>query len=346
MSAMLAAYFEWWTRQWQSLLPPSLKPGDGSSDLTVAVETLRDIADGNITISAPGQRTIFLSLTGEGPSDLRAMRGSARQRLRLKLPPGVILERTVSLPAAVERDLGQVLHYEMDRLTPFAAGDVFWDWALLRHDKRTGKLDIRLTLAKRDMLAPLLARLEEFGLYPDCLESAGGRPGAAPRVIWLRRAREAGAGRNPVRVAAFGLCAILLLALVGLPFVRQQMALATINQQIADLQPTVRAAAKLRRAIEADAESGIVLQLERHAAGNPLEVIAAVTDALPDGTWLTQFSLQQRTLHIEGESQAAAQLIGRLATINVIGNPAFVAPVTTDSDHHADVFAISAGVRP
>lgn len=341
---MLRVFFEWWTRQWLALLPSFLKHDQSISDLTLSVRTLQPSADSAITVSVAGQDATAVSFDSAGLAQIRALQDG--RRLRLQLPPGALLERRVQLPAAAEPDLEHVLAYEMDRLTPFAAADVLWDWTLLHHERRTGKLDIRLTLARRDGLAALLAALEAAGLHPDCLQSPPGRPEGSPRLLWLSRRGARTGRRRPLRAAAYGLCALLALALCATPFLRQQAALAETAGQIARLQAQVQLAARLRRVITADAESTRLLAAERRMAGNPLQVLAAVTAALPDGTWLTELSLRQRALHLEGASHAAVQLIGRLSMVSLIDNPAFAAPVTTDADHHVDVFAISAEVQP
>lgn len=343
---MLRDFFDWWTRQWLALLPAILKPDTSARDLTLTVAKPQQFADSAITLSAAGQTLPPLSFDSAGLATVRRLQGGRQRRLRLQLPPGALLERRVQLPAAAEPELEHVLAYEMDRLTPFAAADVLWDWKLLHHDRRRSKLDIRLTLVRRDGLAALLAALEAAGLRPDCLQCAGLRPTSEPRMLWLSRLSTRPQRRSPLRVAAYSLCALLVIVLCGMPFLRQHLAAAETAREITSLEPEIQLAARLRHLIAADAESTRVLAAERRTAGNPLQVLAAITAALPDGTWLTQLSLRQRALHMEGESHAAVQLIGRLAMLSGIGNPAFAAPVTTDSDHHVDVFAISAQVQP
>ena len=52
----------------------------------------------------------------------RAMLASRRAPAAvLRLPPGLVLERQVTLPLAAEQGLDRVVRYEMDRFTPFAA---------------------------------------------------------------------------------------------------------------------------------------------------------------------------------------------------------------------------------
>jgi general secretion pathway protein L len=345
---MLAEFFEWWTRQWLALLPLSSRfnAAGQASGMTIGLQSAGDHLNNMMEIAGDGREAVVLPFNSEGLATLRAMPGAKRSPLRLILPAGTILERKVSLPVAVERDLAQVLHYEMNRLTPFASADVFWDWILAGQDKRLGKLDIRLRLAKRDKIAPILDALQNHGLHPDYLESRGADAGAPLRKIRLTQEKASRSIRSPVRVAALAVCGVLFLALCATPFVRQQIELSAVGRQIAALQPSVAAAAALRRSIEADAESNVILHVERDLAGDPLQTLAAVTDALPDGTWLTDLTLQQRVLHMGGESHAAAQLIGKLAAVSLIGDPAFAAPVTSDTDRHTDIFAISAEIRP
>jgi general secretion pathway protein L len=77
-----------------------------------------------------------------------------------------------------------------------------------------------------------------------------------------------------------------------------------------------------------------------------LAVLAAVTDIVPDDTWLTELSLRQGRLSLGGQSPAAARLIPALAADPMFRNPAFAAPVTRAPDGHADLFVIRAELAP
>ncbi|MCB8876960.1 PilN domain-containing protein [Acidisoma silvae] len=345
---MLAEFLKWWIRQWLTILPflSRFKSGGQSVGVTIELQSVRHYHDKSMEIAGIGSGIVVLPFNADGLAQLRALPGVKQTPLRLSLPAGTILERKVSLPVAVERDLAQLLHYEMNRLTPFAPADVFWDWMIAGQDRRLGKLDIRLRLARRDVIAPILDALQSAGLHADCLENGGDEADAPRRRIRLASEKARRPIGSPVRVTAFAACGVLFAILCVTPFLRQQMQLSAVGERIAALQPAVAAASALRRAIESDAESNVVLRVERGIAGDPLQALAAVTDALPDDTWLTDLTLQQRVLHLGGESHAAAQLIGRLAAVSLVADPAFAAPVTSDTDRHADIFAISAEIRP
>jgi len=89
-----------------------------------------------------------------------------------------------------------------------------------------------------------------------------------------------------------------------------------------------------------------VLTAERARIGDVLQVLAAVTDIVPDDSWLTELSLHQGKLGISGQSPAAARLIPALAADPAFRNPAFAAPVTRAPDGHADLFVIRAELAP
>jgi general secretion pathway protein L len=76
-----------------------------------------------------------------------------------------------------------------------------------------------------------------------------------------------------------------------------------------------------------------------------LAVLAAVTNALPDDSFLTQLTLNHLQLNIAGQSTAAAPLLAALSAYPTITDVTFSAPVTRDSESHKDLFAIQAAVR-
>ena len=80
--------------------------------------------------------------------------------------------------------------------------------------------------------------------------------------------------------------------------------------------------------------------------GDPLRVLADLTDILPDDTSLIELSLRDRALSIAGQSAAAARLIPALAADPAIRNPAFAAPVTRNELSGIEDFSIRAEVAP
>ena len=75
-----------------------------------------------------------------------------------------------------------------------------------------------------------------------------------------------------------------------------------------------------------------------------MQALSALTELLPDDTFLTGLALHLRQVTIDGSSGSAARLIGLLSADPVIRNAAFAAPVTRGDDGR-DVFSIKAEVK-
>ncbi len=103
------------------------------------------------------------------------------------------------------------------------------------------------------------------------------------------------------------------------------------ERDIAVLQPQVTEAASLRRRIANSTAGADVVVAERAHTGSALQVLATITELMPDDTVLSEMSLRQGQLGISGYSQGAARLIRTLAGNPLIRNPSFVAPVTRSS---------------
>jgi general secretion pathway protein L len=111
----------------------------------------------------------------------------------------------------------------------------------------------------------------------------------------------------------------------------------------------VKQAETLRNEIARSAAGGDVIAAERARTGDALALIAGLTDALPDDTYLTDLSVRDGHLRLSGQSAAAAKLIPALAADTALRNPSFTAPVTRNDTLRIDMFSIqvdAAGAPP
>jgi len=266
---------------------------------------------------------------------------SHMDEVTLRLPASLMLEQRVALPLAAERDPAQVLRFEMDRLTPFAADAVFWSWAPIRRDSANRRLDLLIRLVPKAPVQPLIAALAKAGLAPTALESA--YPGADRRIvlggtrdIWSRRSQ----------IAAAALCAMLAASAIVTPFIQQELALREAAVRIAALRAPVAQVEALRTRLANQAGKLGAIATEQARLGDALQTLAALTETLPDDTYLTDLALRARRLTIGGRSDSAVKLIPLLASGRVIGNPSFLAPVTHAPSDGRDIFSITAEVSP
>jgi general secretion pathway protein L len=295
---MLKELLTWWLQRMAELVPAPLvrRSGGPSSALVVDLE------------EEPGARAALgfvlrrhrqkLQL-GRFPLDEEGLR-SGRAALAayrspgaviLRLPAETLLEREVMLPLAAERQPEGVLRFDMDRLTPFPAEDLFWTWVVERRDRARRMLHLRLSFVPKARIQPVLAALSAIGIDATEIQSMAAVAGVPARRIalvppstpwhyWKRRVLFSGAC----------LCAALFAAVVTTPFVKQSLERAAVERRISAIAPQVQLAEALRKRV-GEAETGReVRAAEQARLGDPLHALAALTELLPDDTYLTDLS--------------------------------------------------------
>ncbi len=335
---MLAELWAWWLQQMRDVLPRRLFAGARYAD---AILLRPDGVGLTAALRRRGIESRLGPIVPGGGAVLRRLRGRQAPPVLLCLPPSTLLQQPASLPLAAERDLGAVLRHEMDRLTPFRAEDLFWAWRIDARDRVAGRLKLRLLLVPKRAVAASLAALSEAGLQPAALEIASGK---TLEYLPLTPPGEAGRGRTGASLAGVA-CAVLAVAVCAVPVVRQERAIARAEDAVEASRPRIAQVDALRRRLAANTSGADLFTAESARFGSLLRALAAVTTALPDDTYLTGFTLRDRSLSLTGRSAAAVKLIGLLSADPDLRNPAFDAPVTRIGEK-SDLFSIRATLAP
>jgi general secretion pathway protein L len=328
---MLASLFSWWLARIIELLPIALTNAATHSRDGIVVDAT---GDGSVTVSL--RRGGKVSPIGLGA----AARQAGRRPVLVRPPAGSVLVKNHLVPTIPPRQMAQLLRYELGRITPFAAEDLFWRWDGHTRPSNRTRTDVTLTMVPRKALAPGLATLAGVGLKADFIEIG---PAERPSLLPVGDAVHRTSGTRFIQMLAYG-CAGLAVVAVVLPLGLQAAALYSTNAAIAELQPSIDQVETLRRNIAAgDAGRDILIQ-ETQRTGDVLQTLAAVTRIMPDDTYLTDFSLRERQMTLSGRSASAPRLITGLSADPAIRNTAFAAPVTRIEGATADVFSIKAEV--
>lgn len=337
--------FAWWWRQIRGLVPERMRQAlQSSRPRLIAAWNGHTLA---LSLERQGNHTALgtLGLSEADDAETQAAwrsalpgRGHPPETILL-LPSGIIMQRELTLPAATEPDLDSVLAYEMDRLTPFSADAIFYSHTIVRRDAALNQLRVLLSLALRSTVTPALNPLAPLGIQPDYLEDAARSiriPLKTTRASWRSL-------RDPRLMAATGI--ILLPAMViALLFWRQSTEQAALSARIAILRPAALEATMLRRQTEDRQAGETVIATTRRQWGDPMAVLAATTQVLPDNSFLTDLSLRQGQLIITGQSPEATGLIQVLSNTPIFRNPAFIAPVTRVTGRSTSAFSIRVDV--
>ncbi|HXJ01738.1 MAG TPA: PilN domain-containing protein [Micropepsaceae bacterium] len=337
----MRVFLSWWFGQLAGLLPDFVTRD--SAGLTDAA--ILDIGNDTATllIRAKGTSTSIAQASadeaglGELSAALREEK-SVPPSLLLRLPPEWVLKKSMSFPAAARRDLKNLLGFEIDRETPFAREEIYWNYGVRRQDMARGRLEVDLFLVPRRPVDPLIEAARRAGLDPKGVEIDSGPLGISVVPI------SGEAPNNPVRserplVPRAAMAGAFALVLIATPFVYQEWAIASADATIASLEDRANEAAHLRQSADQLAQTGDFFK--RNNRGSGLATLAAVTRALPDDSYLTAFTLRGTRLTLSGLSPSAAQLVGLFAHSPVFREPSFDSPVVGSENGDLERFTIS-----
>src|ERR1700733_5629571 len=116
---MLASLYSWWLARITELLPTAWTNAATRSRDGIVVDAT---SDGGVTVSL--RRRGVRSPIGLGA----AARQAGRKLVLLRPPAGSVLVKSHVVPTVPARQLDQLLRYELGRITPFPAEDLFWRW--------------------------------------------------------------------------------------------------------------------------------------------------------------------------------------------------------------------------
>ncbi|MBK5966611.1 fimbrial assembly protein [Thiocystis minor] len=257
----------------------------------------------------------------------------------LLLPQDAILTRTVSFPAQVRSNLHQVLQHELDRLSPFQAQEVVFDYTLQPGSKQASRVTLDLVLCRRDRLEGWIKRMADAGSPIDRISWRGAWPRANLLPLQERPSRRKHAfGMNGVlAIMAF----LLALSILLTPVWQKNRIAQALETEVRNTRAQAVAVDELRQELE-QARRGSTAVLQQKWDQPPiLKMLRELTDRLPDDTWIQSFEYNQGQVDLRGESGQATALIAILEQAPGIDGVTFKSPVTQIARTGGERFNIS-----
>src|SRR5690606_4834507 len=156
-------FLRWWIGELLACLPPRWRSVLAVEDARLLLRIEDDVLVVSERISGEIVERQRLG-TGEDdnlPRTLERSLDEGQRQLRrvLLLPAGMVLRRTLQLPAAAAENLRTVLGFELDRQTPFRPEQVYYDYRVLRQEPGARQITVELALVQREALEAYVARL-------------------------------------------------------------------------------------------------------------------------------------------------------------------------------------------
>ncbi len=356
----VSRFFRWWGGELATCLPARLREGLGRGRHRLVIEISdtqarfrhgkgRDLHElGEVSISQgdlAGQRS-----AGQHGA-VRDILGKARlgaAEVVVRLPREKVLRRMVELPAAAAENLREVLGFEMDRHTPFKAGEVYYDYRLEASDPERKRIKVDLVVVPKAAADQAVRLVTSWGIVPDQLTVDGdGEEGA--RVFRLLpdgvAARAGGLDRRLSVALALAACVLLVLALY-LPLRQKQEVVAASEAHLAVIRAEAEQAGDLKKQVEEMLERSGFVVARKARQRTAIELFDEVTRVLPDHTWILKFGVRDTNLTLSGYSAKPSALIGLLEQSEVLREVRFSSPVTMDQKMGLERFNLTATVTP
>lgn len=349
----VAGFFRWWGRELSLCVPSWLRAlfrgRSGTLILGLDGDSLA------VRLRRPSG-TVEVGRVAFDPQAPDAARGAvsalvSKPRRRsaqtvLVLPEDQVLRRSIELPLAARENLREVVSFEMDRYTPFAAEDVLFDVRPLAADTEAQTLIVDLAAVPKTAAARQEAIAAGWGLQPDTVCFADDRTGDSPDAAFVFKRPEVRRGGIAGRLAALLWIAAAALAavLVALPLHRQQAVLTELESQLTARRTEAAAVEILRRQVAETAGVTDLLVERKSARPAAVALLNEITRLLPDDTWLLQIRVFDDQLTMAGYSSAASALIPVLEASDLFAEVRFEAPVTLDGRIELERFNLSAQI--
>ena len=354
----LPAFFQWWWGELAPLIPPQLKnrwvPPAPSLWLIPTGEQGRDLAiwrfDGE-----PQQVDVFAG--DENPALLKTRWASLLEgfefgapKIVLCLPQDDVLSRVVELPLAVESNLRQAVHYQLDQFTPFEPSMAYFDQTIVHRDVDNGRLHVDLRVAPIQGLMDWLERLESVGIQPhviDRLSSADDQavPGREGFNLLPEDKRPAYVyQRAQLNWRLAGVAALVLVMVMAGSLYLRDRSVERLGVQVDQLRTEAQEVMALQRQLGDALEAANFLAEKRAQAPVMVHVLDEVTRLLPSEMWLQQMQVRGEELTMMGFARGSQRLIELLNDNPLFADAAFRGRVTIDPDTEQERFTVQAQI--
>jgi general secretion pathway protein L len=351
-------FWRWWRSEIVRLLPERFALLGGAASLPLLLLEGDEVDALDATTSHAGENRATLTGLDE-PRRRAAVRGlleqlgETRGRARGALRHDEALVRRVTLPAATEENLAQVLGFEMDRLSPFKADEVYFDQRVVSRDSANGNIVVELAVARRETVDARVRELRALGVSVQgvAMRDETRRSLEAFDLLPSEQRGERETSRERlVRHALVGAVALLFLAALVYPVYNKREAvkaiLPLVEKARKDAQDTNTVVTELERL----AGDYNFLLARRHNWMPAAAYLEEISRLLPDNTWLQQMDIKTsgktKELVLTGETASSSKLIEVLETSKAVQNAAPRGPTTRGSTPGSERFMIGAELRP
>lgn len=307
---------------------------------------------GGFAVGANAADAPSASLQIKEGKELRPLPADAGEPLKgrhaeIILRPDRFVFRPIELPRQAADFLDGVVRSQIDRLTPWAAKDAVFGW-MKPVEIAKDRISVTVVATARALVMPFVQAATGLGADSISVSTVadGKEPGSGPIKVFEQKTRQAiEAGR--IRRALVAVLVVVGLAAaiaIGGAFIIGD----DLDTQLSDL---TRRVAERRAALRAGREGGsdtAMTRLERrkHEVPSSVIVMEALSEILPDHTFVTELRVEGNKLQLIGFTRDAPSLIRLIEQSQHFTRATFFAPTTRSPSDPGERFHIEARIEP
>lgn len=344
LTQAIAQFFRWWRDELVALLPEKLRQQlqYGEHKLVVSfpdngvevADCQHDQVESRLRVFPDTEGT----LKQDDSAKLARMRKRWGANVAVMLPSDHVLSLSFPLPLEAEKNLHEVVGYELGRHIPFKIEQIYFDYVVSERRKNEKKVWLSMMVVPKKQVDPLLEKVRSWGFIPDALtvrlEGNVKRENCKlAEFNLLPRAQQVGARGSMNTLSKLMAISAVLLAMVvaGYPLMMQEMRIRDLRSQEEAVKRDAAGVLSMKQQLEKAAEESTFVEEKKQKYPEVLDVLNALTTLLPDDTWLEQFELKDNRIRLLGLSADASSLIERLENSPLLQKVAFDSPIVKDS---------------
>ncbi len=337
----LEAFWHWWREELVSLLPAVFRRQlqysehqlvcSFSGEGVQLIDCRHAQVEHRVDITPDGQG----ELNAVQQAQLDQLRSQGGEQVVIRLPQEQVLALSFPLPLEAESNLDEVLGYELGRHAPFKIEQVYYDYTIKQRGGDERKLWVSVAVVPRNQVETLLSQVRGWGLLPAAVTVAGLEPSPCAlgeQNLLPKSERIAGGSSvNLLQKLLLLSALLLLLALAGFPLLMQQLRITELQRQVDVVREDAAGVQSMQREMESLAAEATFVDEKKRQYPEVLDVIANLTQLLPDDTWLERFEMKGERIRIQGMSADASLLIELLENSPLLQKVSFDSPIVKDS---------------
>ena len=268
--------------------------------------------------------------------------------VEIVLQPSHFLVRPLELPKRAAEFLDGIVRSQIDRLTPWSAADAVFGWTQ-PVDAPDERISLTVVATARARIEPYVQALTGFGANSIAVSMLpqDGIGGAAPIRVFAQGAGDAvgiARVRHWLLVVLAGVSLAAAAATITAQFVGKDLEAQTrdLNRRISERRVAL---IKGRNATGSTTTSQHALERRKYDSAASVMVLEALSQVLPDHTYITELRIEGDKLQIIGITREAPSLIRLMEESPHFTRATFFAPTTRSPGDPGERFHIEARIK-